>query len=139
MTDVDSKLQWFVEHTSDKYPIFVSEVDNKVVGWISLSPYRYGREALRFTAEVSYYIDTNYHRKGIGSRLLDYIIEESPNYQVKTLFAIILEYNTPSIGLVKKFRFEQWGYLPRVADFDGKEYGHLYFGRRVCKEFKEEF
>ena len=59
--------------------------------------------------------------------------------QIKTLFAIILEHNTPSIGLVRKFKFEKWEYLPRVAGFDGKEYGHLYFGRRVYKEFKEEF
>ena len=129
--EADSKLLWFKEHDPDKYPIFVSEIDNQVIGWISLSPYRFGREALRFTAEVSYYIHSEHKRKGNATYLMDFILKECPKYQIKTLFAIILEHNFASINLVKKFNFEKWGFLPCVADFDGKEYGHLYYGLRV--------
>jgi L-amino acid N-acyltransferase YncA len=41
--------------------------------------------------------------------------------QIKHLFAIVLEDNQASIRLLEKMGFEKWGYLPRVADFDGKE------------------
>jgi L-amino acid N-acyltransferase YncA len=129
--ETNSRLPWFQEHDPKKYPIFVAEIDGKVAGWISLSPYRPGRAALRFTAEVSYYIHTDYQGRGIGTKLLDYAIRESPKYPFKTLFAIILEHNTASIKLVRKFHFAKWGHLPGVADFDGTECGHLYYGLRV--------
>lgn len=128
---INSRLQWFKNHSSEKYPIYIAEIDNTVVGWISLSPYRPGRQALRFTAEVSYYIHADYKRKGIGSELLRFIIKESSKFNIKTIFTIILEQNTASINLIKKFKFEQWGFLPNIADFDGTEYGHLYFGLKV--------
>ncbi len=47
------------------------------------------------------------------------------------LFAILLDVNTSSVGILEKFGFEQWGHLPGVADFDGALCGHLYYGRRV--------
>lgn len=129
--ETNSRVNWFSEHTPDKYPIFVAVIDDTVVGWISLSPYRQGRAALRFTAEVSYYLHTDFQGRKIGSQLLEFVINECPKYQIKTLFSIILEHNIVSIKLMKKFGFEQWAYLPNVADFDGVEYGHVYYGRRV--------
>ena len=44
------------------------------------------------------------------------------------LFAIVWEGNQASLRLLEKMGFEQWGHLSKVADFDGKEVGHLYFG-----------
>jgi phosphinothricin acetyltransferase len=32
---------------------------------------------------------------------------------------------------MKKFGFEQWGYLPRVAELDGIERDLVYLGKRV--------
>jgi L-amino acid N-acyltransferase YncA len=128
---VEGREEWFKEHEADKFPIFVVEIDERIVGWVSLSPYRKGREALRHTFELSYYIDSDYKGKGLGNALLDFVIKKSSNYDVKTLIAIILEYNKPSLALVKKFKFEQWGYLPAIADFNGEECGHIYYGLRV--------
>jgi L-amino acid N-acyltransferase YncA len=129
--EVDSRLKWFDEHNETKYPILVYEIDGRIVGWISLSTYRSGRNALRYTAEVSYYIDNNYKRQGIGSKLLHYVIQNCSDYQIKTLYAIVLEHNTPSIKLLEKFHFAQWGKLHNVADFNGKECSHIYYGLRV--------
>lgn len=129
--EISSRMRWFKEHCEDKYPIFVSEIDGKVCGWISLSPYRSGREALRFTAEVSYYVDFDYQKRGIGTKLLGYVIKECSQYKIKTIFAIVLEWNSVSIHLLKKFNFKKWGFLPRIADFDGEECGHVYYGLRI--------
>jgi phosphinothricin acetyltransferase len=125
------RKRWFRKHRPEKYPIFVAERNREVVGWISLGPYRPGRKALRFTAEVSYYIHPDYQNQGIGSKLMSLIIEKAPLYNIKTLIALLLEQNKASITLLKKFSFEQWGLMPRAADFNGREDGHLYYGLRI--------
>ena len=125
------RLDWFYGHPQNTYPIFVYELNGVVVGWISISPYRPGRKALRYTAEISYYIHTGFKRKGIGSRLIEYVLNQSKALNFKTLFAIILDKNIASINLLKKFGFAEWGYMPDIADFDGEECGHVYYGRRV--------
>lgn len=127
----EDRLGWFEEHRPGKYPIFAAEVDGVVAGWCSLSAYRPGRAAFRHTAEISYYIASAYHRRGIGTALIDYTLAACPALEIRHLFAIVLENNAASLRLLEKMGFERWGYLPGVADFDGKEVGHLYYGRHV--------
>ncbi len=131
LTTTGERLSWFNEHKPEKYPILVAEIDNKVVGYASISPYRADRSALRFTGEISYYLHFDYHRRGIGSKLMGSIIELCPSCEIKTLFAILMDNNESSIGLLEKYGFERWGHMPGVVDFDGKELGHLYYGLRV--------
>ncbi|HSL31332.1 MAG TPA: GNAT family N-acetyltransferase [Anaerolineales bacterium] len=128
---VEDRVIWFEEHRPDEHPIFVADVNGEVAGWCSLSAYRPGRAALRFTKEISYYIAAAYQRKGIGTALISHALAACPELQLRHLFAIVLEGNQASLRLLEKMGFEQWGYLPKVADFDGKEVGHLYYGRHV--------
>jgi phosphinothricin acetyltransferase len=128
---VEGRTPWFTEHQPDKHPIFVAEVDWQAVGWCSLSPYRPGRLALRFTAEISYYIESRYQRQGVGQSLIRYAIEACPALNIKNIIAVIMDRNEPSRKLLEKLGFEQWAYLPRVLDFDGDEFGEYYYGMRV--------
>jgi len=128
---VESRMPWFNEHEPDKHPIFVAEVDAQVVGWCSLSVYRPGRFALRFTAEISYYIENNFQRQGIGQTLIRHAIGICPTLNIKNIIAVIIDRNEPSKNLLEKLGFEQWAYLPRVLDFDGQEFGEYYYGIRV--------
>lgn len=128
---VEDRRPWFAEHHPDRQPIWVAEVDEQVAGWCSLSAYRTGRAALRFTAEISYYVVLAFQRQGIGTALIEHAVAACPALQVRHLFAIVLEGNQASLRLLEKMGFEQWGYLPSVANFDGKEIGHLYYGRHV--------
>ena len=128
---VESRTPWFIEHKPDNHPIFVAEVDGQVVGWCSLSVYRPGRLALRFTAEISYYIDSNFQRKGVGQTLIQHAIEVCPILNIKNIIAVIIDRNEPSRKILEKLGFEQWAYLPRVLDFDGQEFGEYYYGIRV--------
>jgi len=125
------RVRWLEEHVPEKYPIYVAEVDDKVIGWCSLSPYRPGRMALRYTAEISYYIHEGYRRKGIGSALVKHAIAQCEKLGIKTLFALLLDVNVASVKLLEKHDFAKWGHMPNVADFDGQECGHLIYGLRV--------
>ncbi len=128
---VADRKAWFDEHKPDQYPILVAKQDGALLGYLTISPYRPGRMALRHTAEVSYYVHFYHHRKGVASKLLQQAIEMCPALHIKTLFAILIDSNEASLQLLEKFGFERWGHLPRVAEFDGVEFGHYYYGLRV--------
>ncbi len=130
---VEDRKKWFDEHTPDHYPIWIAEIDESIVGYLTISAYRPGRQALRHTAEVSYYIHSAFQRQGIASTLLQHAIEKCPSLEIKTLFAILIDTNTASIRLMEKFGFEKWGHMPRIAEFDEIEVGHLYYGLRIAE------
>jgi phosphinothricin acetyltransferase len=129
----DDRKKWFEDHTPNKYPILVAEKGESIVGYLTISAYRPGRMALRYTAEVSYFIHFEHHHQGIASRLLQYAIDMCPSLQIKTLFAIVIDSNHGSISLLEKYGFEKWGHMPRVAEFGGNKVGHLYYGLRIEK------
>jgi phosphinothricin acetyltransferase len=127
----DVRKTWFETHTPNKYPILVAEEGDVIVGYLTISPYRPGRMALRHTAEVSYFVHFEHLRQGIASNLLKHAIRMCPSLEIKTLFAILIDSNHGSIRLLEKYGFEKWGQLPRVAEFYGIEVGHLYYGLRI--------
>lgn len=128
---VADRQQWFAEHPPYQYPVWVAEDAAVILGWCSLSPYRPGRKALQYTVEISYYIHEAYRRKGVGSALIQHAIEQCKGLSIKTVFALLLDCNCSSISILEKFGFARWGHMPNVADFDGEEYGHLIYGKRV--------
>jgi L-amino acid N-acyltransferase YncA len=127
----EGRRAWFMEHVPEKRPIFVAVIKDKVVGWCSLSWYRPGRVALRFTAEISYYVDTPHQGQGVGSALMQHILRACPSLGIKNIVAVVIDRNAGSIKLLEKMGFQRWGYLPRVLDFDGQECGEYYYGIRI--------
>ena len=128
---IDDRRDWLDAHPRDKYPIIVAEENGTVIGYLSISAYRPGRGALRHTAEVSYYVHFEHHRRGVASALLKHAIKLCPSLDIKNLFTILIESNEASIGLLEKHGFEKWGYMPRVAEYAGTEVGQVYYGLRI--------
>ena len=102
---MDQRHTWWALHDASRHPVFVMESDGEIAGWVSLSAYRHGRLALRFTSEISYYIHDDHKGKGIGTALVLYAVEQASALGFTNLIAIILEKNTASIGLMKKTGF----------------------------------
>jgi phosphinothricin acetyltransferase len=127
----DNCFEWFKEHNRKEYPIFVAEIDNTVIGFVYINPYRPGRMALKQTAEISCFIDKDYRGKGIGKKLIEYMESQCYELDIKTLFAIIIDNNEASIKSIEKCGYEKWGHLPKIAIFDNMEVGHLYYGKRI--------
>ncbi len=128
---VRDRRAWFDKHSPDHYPLFVAEISSQIAGWCSISPYREGRRALFQTAEISFYIHDSFKRQGVASMLIEHAMACCPSIGVKNLFGILLEVNSASLSLLEKHGFEEWGYLPRVADFDGSECGQYIYGKRI--------
>ncbi|MFA7325322.1 MAG: N-acetyltransferase family protein [Candidatus Kapaibacterium sp.] len=126
--------QEFKKRDHWEYPIFVAIDNHKVIGWISISAYRANRRAYQKSKEVSFYIDSKYFGKGIGSQLLQYVIDHRTEISFDSLFAILVADNQPSISLLKKYNFLLWGYMPKVLDMDGKKEDAIIYGRNFEKK-----
>jgi len=122
---------WFLAHKPVLHPVFVVEDDERIVGWVSLGPYREGRQALAHVAEVSYYVDENERGKGLGSKLMAHAVGVASAYGFSVLIAILLNRNPASIGLLHKFGFKEWGRMPGIASIDEQEADHLYYGLKL--------
>jgi len=128
---VEERTSWFQAHQSEQFPLFVAEMDEVVVGYATLSPYRANRPALDSNVEISYYVHFDYHRKGIGDTLIKHSIKSAETIGFETVIAILLSGNIASIQLLKKNGFEEWGRMPEVAHFGEEKLDHLYFGLRL--------
>jgi phosphinothricin acetyltransferase len=128
---VEDRIKWFHEHEPNKYPIIVAEIDDTVIGWISLSSYGKGREGLKYTVEVSYFVHDNYKRMRVGTRMMNFIIKEAKKLNYKTLIAILIHENIGSIKLLEKYHFEKCAFLPDVMEIDGKIFSQLYYCLKI--------
>lgn len=130
MVTVASKIKWFEEHSADFRPLWVMKIEEEIVAWISFQSF-YGRAAYNSTAEISIYISKDHRSKGLGSILLEKAIQEGPKLSINTLVGFIFAHNEPSLALLSKYKFEQWGYLPKVANLDGVERDLVILGRKI--------
>jgi len=124
---VADRVEWFEGHT-ERYPVFVYEADGAIAGWISVGPYRGGRNALRYCVELSCFLSSAYQKQGIGSKLIRHALSACKELGYRTAIGILLDRNTASTALMHRCGFELWGHLPGVADFDGEVCGHNYYG-----------
>ncbi|TKJ90585.1 N-acetyltransferase [Paenibacillus sp. CFBP13512] len=127
---VESRQAWFDEHVPDRRPLWVLWQEGQIAGWASLQTF-YGRPAYNGTVELSVYVHNDYQGKGIGSKLVSYAIEQAPSLHIHTLLGFVFAHNDPSLKLLRKFGFEDWGHLPRVAILDDVERHLAIVGKRI--------
>lgn len=97
---------------------FVAELDLKVVGWIALTQIS-SREVYRGVGEISIYISGSSRGMGVGTLLIEKMIQESENEGFWTLQSSIFTKNKPSIALHKKMGFRVVGTREKIAQLDG--------------------
>ncbi len=124
---VESRRDWFNAH-SDRYPVWVITNKDQIIGWLSLQMF-YGRIAYHKTAEVSIYIAPTYQGQGFGKKLLSHAIATCPSLNIHKLVGFVFAHNAASCHLFHSFGFEQWGFLPEVAELDNTEQSLIILGK----------
>jgi len=127
---IESRKQWFNEHSEDHRPLWVMKIGHEIVAWLSFSAF-HSRAAYDATAEISIYISPAHRSKGIGTIFLQKAIEQCPQLQIRNIVGLVFGHNKPSLSLLEKFGFEQWGLLPGVATMDGIDRDLVIMGRKV--------
>lgn len=116
---IQERRPWLHEHSADRYPLWVWEVEKRVAGWLSFQAFM-PRSAYRGTAELSVYVHSDFHRHGVARHLLEKAIAMGPELQLTALVGLILGHNQPSLELFESLGFERWGLLPKVTNLEGQ-------------------
>ena len=115
----EERMSWFQAH-DNRHPILVAVVDDKVVGWASLSRWS-ERPAYDDTGETSFYVKVEYRGRGIGRRLKETIIEEARRLRYHTIIARVAGESEISLHLNEEFGFVHVGTMKEV----GRKFGKL--------------
>ena len=115
---IENQKEWFESHNS-RNPIMVSELDDQIIGWASLSKWS-DRCAYSDTAEISVYIKDGYRGKGIGRQLIEKIIQAGKEVGLHTIISRITAGNDESIYLHEEFGFEHIGVMKEVGYKSGR-------------------
>lgn len=103
-----------------------------IIGWGALAPVS-ARSCYEGVTEISIYIDTDHLGKGIGSKLMKAIIDESEKNGIWTLYASIFPENVASHKLHLSHGFKEVGVRKRIARLDGVWRDTLILERRSNK------
>jgi L-amino acid N-acyltransferase YncA len=114
--DVPSWEEWDANHIEAGRIVVRSE--DSIVGWAAMSPVS-SRCVYRGVAEVSVYVSTRHAGQGIGSQLLDALIEASEQEGYWTLQSGIFPENRASIKLHEKHGFRIVGHREKIGKMDG--------------------
>jgi L-amino acid N-acyltransferase len=126
----ENRRAWYVDH-QERYAIFVKVVDDTVVGYVAISPYRKGRDAFSETCEISYYVAKKFRGQGLGKDLVDHAIGHARRSDFTSMLALILACNQRSIDFLTGFGFSVLGRLPNAAKIDGEPVDHVYLSRSI--------
>jgi phosphinothricin acetyltransferase len=97
------------------FPYFVALLDGRIAGYAYAGPYR-PRPAYRFTVENSVYLDPISHRRGIGLRLMQELIDACTARGFRQMIAVIGDSaNAASVGLHTRCGFQMIGTHPSVG------------------------
>jgi L-amino acid N-acyltransferase YncA len=108
-----------VEEILRQYPYLVCEIDGEIVGYAYASRHR-ERAAYRYSVDVSIYVKSGMHRRGIGSALYTRLLEELQRFPYYTAYACITLPNESSVALHKSFGFQEAGIFHKDGYKAGK-------------------
>jgi phosphinothricin acetyltransferase len=118
---------WDAEHLSTCR--WVAVEDGRVVGWAGLAPVS-DRCVYGGVAEVSVYVDDGWRGRGLGTVLLQRLIESSEEEGIWTLQAGIFPENVGSVRIHEKLGFKALGVRERLGKLGDEWRDVLFLERR---------
>jgi phosphinothricin acetyltransferase len=118
------RMAWYEEH-GPTMPILVAESNGRIVGWAALGSFRAAYTAAG-VLEDSIYVHRDFHRRKIGSRLLQALIGAARENGLSSILANISADQTPSIRLHEKFGFQKVAHLRDVGQKFNQRFDAVY-------------
>lgn len=102
-----------------RHPVIVGEASEGVVGWGSLNPFS-AREAYRFVADFSVYVERTWRGKGVGHVLLTRLIELGREHNYHKLVLSAFPFNEAGMALYEGLGFRTVGVYKEQGLLDGR-------------------
>ena len=104
--------------TTDPATTAPATTDPATTGWASLNVFN-PREAYRFVADISVYVDRGWRGKGVGGVLLAQLIELGREHEFHKLVLSAFPFNQAGMALYEKFGFRTVGIYREQGMLDG--------------------
>jgi L-amino acid N-acyltransferase YncA len=112
----------FLLQATAGYPtVIVKDKSKSILGFGMLRPYS-PMPTLEGTAEITYFIRPEYTGKGIGSTMLDYLMEEARKKGLHCILASISSLNEGSVRFHIQHGFTECGRFREVGKKHGKPF-----------------
>ena len=118
----EERRQWLAAR-SPRHPVFVAEAPpgaegNAVIGWGSLNAYN-PREAYRYVADFSVYVERGWRGRGVGRRLLAHLIEQARALDYHKMMLSTFPFNESGVALYERMGFTKVGLFHEMGRLDG--------------------
>jgi L-amino acid N-acyltransferase YncA len=115
----DERREWLASR-SPRHPVIVAEDDaGEVTAWASLNICN-AREAYRFVADVSVYVERRWRGKGAGRVLLEQLVELGRQHGFHKLVLAAFPFNAAGMALYERLGFRTVGIYREQGQLDGK-------------------
>lgn len=116
----DERLRsWFESRQRDGYAFLVAEDEGLVVGYATYGSFR-GVSGYASTVENAVHVAPSYRGGGVGTLLMEALIQRAAAAGFHVMVAAIDAENTGSIRLHNRLGFEAVGRLPEIARKGGQ-------------------
>jgi L-amino acid N-acyltransferase YncA len=115
---LDEQLEWFRRH-GPRHPVVVAEAAGGVIGWASLNQFS-ARQAYRYVADLSVYVDRDWRGKRIGTLLLRTIEARARGCGYHKIVLSAFPFNQAGMRLYEKFGFRTVGVYREQGLIDGR-------------------
>ncbi len=112
------RRQWLADR-SPRHPVIVAETNGEMVGWGSLNVFN-PREAYRFVADFSVYVERTWRGRGVGRVLLEKLIELARAHGFHKMVLSAFPFNADGMALYEKLGFRTVGVYREQGLLDGK-------------------
>jgi len=123
MRTPEERRQWLAARGL-RHPVFVAEASPGaegpagIVGWGSLNVYN-PREAYRYVADFSVYIERGWRGRGAGRRLLTHLIEQARALDYHKMMLSASPLNESGVALYERMGFTKVGVFHEMGRLDG--------------------
>jgi L-amino acid N-acyltransferase YncA len=119
MRTPEERRRWLAAR-SPRHPVIVAETrDAAILGWGSLNVFS-AREAYRFVADFSIYVERGARGKGVGTVLLTRLVELGREHGYHKLVLSAFPTNTSGMALYTKLGFRTVGIYQEQGRLDGR-------------------
>lgn len=112
------RREWLAQR-GPRHPVIVAQAEGTLVGWASLNQFN-PRRAYDHVVDFSIYVERGWRGKGVGSMLIDQLIDLARSLRYHKMVLVALPHNEAGIALYARAGFTRVGIYHEQGQLDGR-------------------